>query len=372
MQIELFMNYVSQLGVHTISGVPDSQLKVLCDYLNENKEMPFVHHVACNEGNAIGIAAGSYLATGKPAMVYMQNSGIGNIINPLASLTHADVYDIPVLLVVGWRGEPGIHDEPQHVFQGKVTIKLLEDMDVKTFEISKDSDEVSLSNMFKEIDQLLKDNMKVAIVVHKGCFEGNKTKYKNNYLFTRENAIACILKAIDSKDKVFSTTGKISREVYECANSILGNHKQMFLTVGSMGHTSMIAYGYACEKPQTRVWCMDGDGAVCMHMGGLAFLGNEKPSNMIHIVLNNEAHESVGGMPTSAVGISYSEIAKTCGYSFSIKVSSEEELIDALNVVKENHQLSMIEVLVALGSRDDLGRPKETPKENKEMFMGEN
>ncbi|MEG1252552.1 MAG: phosphonopyruvate decarboxylase [Erysipelotrichaceae bacterium] len=372
MQIESFMKQVQQLGIHTISGVPDSQLKVLCDYLNESKEMPFTHYVACNEGNAIGIAAGSYLGDGLPAMVYMQNSGIGNIINPLASLTHRDVYDIPVLLVVGWRGEPGIHDEPQHVFQGKVTIKLLEDMDVTTFEISKDTNEASLNQMFKEIDGLLKQNSKVAIVVHKGSFEGHKTTYKNAYAFTREAAIACVIKNIGKDDKGFSTTGKISREVYEQANLILGNHKQMFLTVGSMGHTSMIAYGYATQKPDTRVWCLDGDGAVCMHMGGLAFLGKQKPRNMIHIVLNNEAHESVGGMPTSGVGISYSEVAKACGYPYSMVVDDEESLIEALKKAKASKQFGMIEIKVALGSRDDLGRPKETPKENKEMFMGEN
>lgn len=367
MKIEVFMDEVKQLGINTISGVPDSQLKSLCDYLYQDDY--FSHYPAPNEGNAVGIASGSYLASRQSAMVYMQNSGIGNIINPLASLTHAEVYDIPMLFVIGWRGEPGIHDEPQHVFQGVVTLPLLELMGVHNFVIDKLCDDKSLKKIFCEVKQLLDDNEKVALIIKKGVFEGKQTVFKNPYTLEREFAIQNILSHVKHEDALFSTTGKISREVYEQADKILGGHQQMFLTVGSMGHTSMIAYGFAMKQSKCRVWCIDGDGAAFMHMGSMALLGSRKPTNYVHILLNNEAHESVGGMPTIGDHTSFCDIARACGYPNVLKASSEKELIEALKLLDTLEGLVFIEVKVSLGSRDNLGRPKESPKVNKENFM---
>lgn len=376
MRASYFCKKLSELGIDTVSGVPDSLLKNFCEYLDKSQKgetedgIKFKHFTAENEGGAAGICAGAYLATGRPACLYMQNSGIGNVVNPICSLFHRDVYNIPLLMLVGWRGEPGVKDEPQHVFQGKATIKLLEDMDIVTFVISKETSDEELDSLFIEIKKLLDDNKQCAFVVKKGTFADEKSEAKTNgRKYVREEAIGDILKLIGEDDPVFSTTGKISREVYEQSDKIYSNHERCFLTVGSMGHTSMIAFGYKANHPEKRVFCIDGDGAVLMHMGSMAFIAEQQPDNFVHIVINNNAHESVGGMDTAAKHADFSMIAKDCGYKNVYVAENKEELEKAFNMIEANPQLSLIEVRVALGARDDLGRPKESPQENKAAFM---
>ncbi|NFD29455.1 phosphonopyruvate decarboxylase [Clostridium botulinum] len=371
MKIETIIKEIKRLGIQSVIGVPDSTLREFCDYMNyENRDSLLKHYVTANEGAAVGLAAGVYLGTGKPACIYMQNSGIGNAVNPIASLLNKEVYDIPALFIVGWRGEPGNYDEPQHKFQGKITKELFDVLDIKNEVIDCNTTDEQLNNIFENCRNELSNNKQFAIIVRKGTFEKYCDKvHKNSYKILREDAIKAILKQIGPTDMIVSTTGKISREVYEESDIILGGHKQNFLTVGSMGHSSMIALGLAKEHENQRVYCIDGDGAVLMHMGALAFIATQNPKNLIHIVLNNDAHESVGGMPTCAVGINIANIAQASGYPKVYSADSLRKLNDVLKKAKYTNELCLIEVKVSLESRPDLGRPKESARENKENFM---
>ena len=358
------------IGSQFYTGVPDSQLKALCDFLMSKYGIDREHHIiAANEGNCLAIAAGYHLATSRIPVVYMQNSGEGNIINPLASLVNDKVYAIPVIFIIGWRGEPGVHDEPQHVYQGEVTEKLMSDMDVETFVIGKDTTEEDVSNAMGHFSGLLERGKQVAFIIRKGALEyEGKVKYTNGYLLNREEAIRHIV-SYTGEDPVISTTGKISRELFEIRTDEGKGHGTDFLTVGSMGHCSSIALGVAVNKPDRKVWCIDGDGAALMHMGSMAVIGATSPSNLVHIVINNGAHETVGGMPTVAATTDLVGIAKACGYKNAVRVSDQEELDRELAVAAGRNELTFIEVKCALGAREDLGRPTTTAIENKTMFM---
>lgn len=351
------------------TGVPDSQLSALCSWLYDQYGISDRHIIAANEGNAVALAAGYHLATGKTPVVYLQNSGLGNIVNPMASLLNEKVYAIPCLLIVGWRGEPGVHDEPQHIFQGEITLSLLEDLGIPSFVIDKTTTEEQIQVKLGEYRALFAQGKQAAFVVRRGALDyKKKNAYGNSYPMSREEAIRHILQA-SGNDLVLSTTGKSSREVYELRESQGEGHGHDFLTVGSMGHSSSIALGIALQKKECRVWCLDGDGAALMHLGAMALIGANKPANLVHIVLNNEAHESVGGMPTVAGALDFPAIAKACGYPGAVSGDSSEKLDRVLADAKNTHQLTFIEVKCALGARGDLGRPTTTPAENKAAFM---
>ena len=351
------------------AGVPDSQLKALCSWLYDRYGISDKHVIAANEGNAAALAAGYHLATGKTPVVYLQNSGLGNIVNPVASLLNEKVYGIPCLFIVGWRGEPGVHDEPQHIFQGEITLSLLDGLDIPAFVIDLATTEEQVRAKLGEYRALFAQGKQAAFVVRKGALEyKGKAAYGNSHPMGREEAIGHIL-AVSGDDLVVSTTGKASREVYELREGRGQGHGHDFLTVGSMGHSSSIALGIALQKPDQQVWCLDGDGAALMHLGAMALIGANKPVNLIHIVLNNEAHESVGGMPTVAGSLDLPAIARACGYPSALSVDSAEELDQALAAAKAANQLTLIEVKCALGAREDLGRPTTTPQENKAAFM---
>ena len=352
------------------TGVPDSQLKALCNYLMNTYGIDQKHHIiAANEGNCTALAAGYHLATGKIPVVYMQNSGEGNIINPVASLLNDKVYAIPVVFIVGWRGEPGIHDEPQHIYQGEVTVKLLEDMNIKTFIIGKDTTDDEVASAMQKFKKILADGKDVAFVIRKGALSyDEKAEYANDNTMTREEIIQHIVN-VSRDNPIVSTTGKASRELFETRVTKGQSHKYDFLTVGSMGHSSSIALGVALNKPNTKVWCIDGDGAVLMHMGSMAVLGTNAPKNLIHIVINNGAHETVGGMPTVASKIDFVAIAKACGYPNAVSVDNFKDLDAELEAAKSRNVLSFIEAKCSIGARADLGRPTTTAFENKKNFM---
>ncbi len=363
-------NLVKIIGSDFYTGVPDSQLKALCNYLMATYGIDPKHHIiAANEGNCTALAAGYHLATGKVPVVYMQNSGEGNIINPVASLLNDKVYAIPVVFIVGWRGEPGIHDEPQHIYQGEVTVKLLEDMDIATFIIGKDTTDEEVAKAMENFKGILATGKDVAFVIRKGALtDAPKVEYKNDNKMVREEIIQHIVKA-SGEDPIVSTTGKASRELFETRVANGQSHKYDFLTVGSMGHSSSIALGVAINKPEQRIWCVDGDGAVLMHMGAMAVMGANKPENLIHVVINNGAHETVGGMPTVAAQINLVAIAKACGYPNAVCVDTFEDLDRELEAAKGRNELSLIEVKCSIGAREDLGRPTTTALENKQNFM---
>ncbi len=350
-------------------GVPDSQIKALCNYLIHIYDISNNHIISANEGNCTAIAAGYHLATGKIPVIYLQNSGLGNIINPVASLLNPKVYGIPCIFIIGWRGEPGIKDEPQHVYQGEVTLKLLEVMDIAYMVLDKSTSEAEVEKKMLEFKSLLEFGQSIAFVVRNGALSYDENdSYSNNNTMIREEIIRHIT-AVSEGDIIISTTGKTSRELYEIREQNNQSHKYDFLTVGSMGHSSSIALGVALNKPNTRVWCIDGDGAALMHMGAMAVIGAKALNNYVHVIINNGAHESVGGQPTVADRINFGQIALGCGYKFSYHAKDFNELDDILNEIKGKQGTIFIEVKSAIGSRGNLGRPTTTPVENKIAFM---
>ena len=349
-----FVDALRERGVGFFTGVPDSLLKSFCAYVTDT--CGDRHVIAANEGGAVGLAAGHYLATGKPACVYMQNSGQGNAVNPLASLADPDVYSIPMLLVIGWRGMPGVHDEPQHVKQGKITLELMKTLGIPT-EVLPETTAKACACVKKLLRRAVRESRPVAVVVKKGLFEEYKLKNREADIARarREAVIEKIVRELPRNAVIVSTTGMISREVYETRVRLGMGHEKDFLTVGSMGHASQIALGIARAQPRRPVVCLDGDGASIMQMGNMAIVGQSGCKNLTHVVLNNAAHDSVGGQPTVGGRIELKKIARACGY----RLTSGEGAASPL----------FVEIKVAKGARKDLGRPKEPPQVNKKLFM---
>lgn len=363
-----FIQTLKENNIDFFTGVPDSLLKEFCAYILEN--IPENQNIiAANEGNAVAIAAGYHLATNKTALVYLQNSGQGNTLNPLISLTSKEVYSIPLLLVIGWRGQPGIKDEPQHKKQGQITEQLLKIMGIEYQILSKDIEKAK--KQIKELaEKSQKEKTPTALLIEKGTFEEYKLKkQQEKYPLKREETLEIITKKLNNNEIIVSTTGKTSRELYEIREKNKQTHEKDFLTVGSMGHSSSIALGIALQKPNRQVIIIDGDGAAIMHMGSLAINGSTKLKNLKHIIINNGCHESVGGQPTVGNKISLPEIAKACGYKTILKAENKEQLEESLDTLKQKEEIVFLEIKVEKGSRKDLGRPKTTPIENKEAFM---
>ena len=366
--VKALFDLLKENNVNCFCGVPDSLLKDFCAYVTDNtteKE----HTITANEGNAIGFAAGHFLSSGNPALVYMQNSGIGNCVNPLLSLTDDEVYNIPLLMFIGWRGEPDKKDEPQHIKQGKVTDKLLAAMGIKYSVMSDNFDEVKVQ--IQSAFQYMKEtNCPFAFMIRKGTFEKYSllNKKQSPYTLKREDAIETVIKELNEKDVIVSTTGHISREVYETRERLGQSHKQDFLTVGSMGHSSSIALGIALQKPDRNIYCFDGDGSVLMHQGAITVNATKELPNFKHIVFNNEAHDSVGSQPTAMYKENLSKVALDCGYKKAYSVSDKDALIKILPEFINDNCTSLLEIKVKCGAREDLGRPKEKPWENKKIF----
>ena len=365
-----FIEKLQSGGIEFFAGVPDSLLKNLCAYITDYIAREN-NIIAANEGGAVALAAGYHLATGKTGCVYMQNSGEGNAVNPLLSLMDADVYKMPLLLVIGWRGEPGVHDEPQHVKQGTVTLSLLETMGIP-YTVLDDNWKKQVAEALQSIQET---NGIYALIVRKGTFEDYKLQKqeKAEWELGREEAIQIVVDKLREDDIVVSTTGMISRELFEYREAKEQGHAHDFLTVGSMGHASQIALGIALQKPNRRVIVFDGDGALLMHMGGMAIIGDYNPKNLVHIVFNNGAHDSVGGQPTVGQKIDVEAVAKAVGYADAISVDNQMSLMAAMNHVNNAviDGVSLINVNVRKGNRKDLGRPTTTPQQNKEALMKE-
>lgn len=359
----------SEFGIEFYTGVPDSLLSSFVGEIMEKYGISSNHIIAANEGNAAALAAGYHLSTGKYPCVYMQNSGQGNMVNPYASLLHPEVYKIPVVFVIGWRGEPGEPDEPQHIFQGIITNSLMKLLGISTVIVSGQDTAETLKKVCDEFKGLLAEGRCVGFVVRKGALSSDfKRQYSNMFTLKREDAIR-ELAAAAKEDIVVCTTGKASRELFEIREKNSDTHNHDFLTVGSMGHSSSIALEVALQKKNSTVWCIDGDGAVFMHMGAMAVIGAMQPKNYIHVLLNNEAHETVGGMPTAAAKTDFLKIAEGCGYQRIYRVAALEELRRAAIQARREGELAFIEVRTALGARADLGRPTTTAEENKNNFM---
>ncbi|AGZ30267.1 phosphonopyruvate decarboxylase [Burkholderia pseudomallei] len=378
MKTEDLIGILTDAGVDLAVGVPDSLLKSFCGRLND-PDCPLRHLVASSEGGAVGIAIGHHLATGGLAAVYMQNSGIGNAINPLVSLADRAVYGIPLVLIVGWRAEISasgtqVHDEPQHVTQGRITLPLLDALSIRHLVLERAGGENDA--LAPSIAQLIagarQTSQPVALVVRKDAFDDASASRPGAAAphagrMTREQAIALIVEHADAGTAIVSTTGVASRELYELRDRLGHSHARDFLTVGGMGHASQIAVGIALARPAQKVICIDGDGALLMHMGGLAYCAGAP--NLTHVVINNGVHDSVGGQPTLAAHLRLSHIAASCGYAFSRSVATPIELESALHHASCLDGSAFIEVTCRPGYRSDLGRPRTSPAENKRHFM---
>ncbi|MCR5573679.1 MAG: phosphonopyruvate decarboxylase [Bacteroidaceae bacterium] len=360
---------LDKLGVKFFTGVPDSLLNDFCLYLVNN--IPDGQHVmAANEGNAIAIAAGNYMATGNIPVVYMQNSGIGNATNPLLSLTHNYVYSIPMILVIGWRGDPAINDHAQHQKQGELTPVLMKDMDIP-YEIL-DADETVVDKLAWALAKTKEISSPVALIAKKAILsqKDKKQTYADSKLMNREEAVAAVVDVLGEDAIYLGTTGRATREVHEQLKAHGVGEGHEWLNVGSMGHVSSVGLGLALAKPDKIIVVFDGDAAAVMHMGAMATNCRYKAGNMIHIVLNNGVNESVGGQPSAGYVINLTAVAEACGYrTMGHVVEAKEEL---QRVVRENQSDEMplfIDVHVRQGIRSDMPKLNIDHKAQKEALM---
>jgi phosphonopyruvate decarboxylase len=367
--VDAFFDAVRSEGLDFFTGVPDSLLKDFCAYVTDhagNRQ----HVIAANEGGAVALAAGHYLATGRPALVYMQNSGQGNAVNPLVSLADSEVFGIPMLLLVGWRGEPGHPDEPQHVKQGKVTVGLFQALGIHAEVLPSDL-QPALASLRECLRRMRASTSPVALIVKSGTFERYKLQNEvvTSFELGREAALKLVLDRVGDGAVVVATTGMTSREMFEHRVATARSHRADFRTVGCMGHASQIALGVALAHPDREVFCLDGDGAVIMHMGALAIIGSQKPVNFRHVVFNNGAHDSVGGQPTAAFHMDIPQIAAACGYQLSLRAQTAQDIETSMARICDVPGPSLLEIRVNKGARANLGRPTALPAENKRELM---
>jgi phosphonopyruvate decarboxylase len=369
MSPEVFYKLLKSNSIDFFAGIPDSLLKSICGYITDHEQSQD-HIIAANEGAAIALGAGYHLATKKVALVYMQNSGMGNATNPLLSLTDQNVYSIPMILMIGWRGEPGVNDEPQHFKQGEITTDLLDVMNIPYRIIPDDIEEAS--EVITEAVEYTKTHKRpLAFIIKKGLFSDYELKNKTitHFEMNREEAMKFVVDTLDEKDVVVSTTGKTSRELFEYRAELKQGHNKDFLTVGSMGHANQIALAIALKKADRTVYCFDGDGALLMHAGSLGIIGDLAPKNFKHIVFNNGAHDSVGGQPTIGFNLNFSKMAQLFNYKNTFEASTIQELKIALENLSDADGPALLEVKVNKGARKELGRPTSTPIENKNNFI---
>lgn len=361
---ESFYQALKKADMDFFVGVPDSLLQNLCACITSNSPSER-NIIAANEGNAVAIAAGYHIASGKYGVVYMQNSGEGNTVNPLLSLADEEVYRIPMLLIVGWRGQPGVHDEPQHVKQGKLTLPLLETMGIR-YELLEEDYEPQIARAAAYMQET---GRPFALVVKKGSFDSYKLPAAEpKFQISRETALETIIANIEPDSFIVSTTGKTSREIFEIRERRGEGHSRDFLTVGSMGHTSSIALGMSLGSQQ-QIYCIDGDGSFLMHMGAAGIMAQNAKSNLKYIVINNGAHESVGGQPTICLDISVKKILEACGISNVSEAYTCEEIQTGVEQLKKASDCAALVIYVNQGSRADLGRPTVSPEDNKKAMM---
>jgi len=366
---EAFFRYLSNNDIDFFTGVPDSFLRDIIAYIADHCT-PDQHVIAANEGGAIALGVGYHLATRKIPFIYMQNSGLGNAVNPLLTLADPDIYSIPMLILIGWRGEPELGDEPQHKKDGRVIKALLNTMEIPYTIL--DANVKDLENLIRKAVQYTQDhNAPYGLVARKGTFAHYTSPPRVNEVFPamREDVVKMVANEFSHDDIILSTTGMTSRELFEYRESLGQTHEKDFLVIGSMGHSSQIALGIAMRKKNKQVVCIDGDGSAIMHMGSLAINGFSDCKNFKHVIVNNGAHDSVGGQPTLGLRIDFTGIAKAVGYKWVVKVSMFEEIRFAIRKLRASEGPALLEVLVRTGSRPDLGRPTVPPLKRKAFFM---
>jgi phosphonopyruvate decarboxylase len=364
-----FVDHLAEQGVTMFTGVPDSLLKSFGTHVNAH--LPRSQHViAANEGAAVGLALGHHLRTGEVPLVYLQNSGFGNTINPLLSLADPDVYGVPMLLLIGWRGRPGVKDEPQHVTQGRVQTALLDAAGIPWTVLPTDPAEAEAA-VAEAARTAAAGHTPYALLVAKDTFgpaAAPGTATPSPDLPSRETALIALVEAIGDGPILVSTTGMLSRELFEHRERSGTDGSRDFLTVGGMGHASSIALGIALREPEREVWCLDGDGALLMHAGSLAVIADHAPASYLHVVFNNGVHDSVGGQPTSIDQVDVPAAARAMGYRHAAATGDVATLADDVAALRAHGGPSLLEIRVRPGNRADIGRPTRTPAESKRAF----
>jgi phosphonopyruvate decarboxylase len=360
-------DFLQKNGVRFYTGVPDSLLKSFLRYVQEQAGDD-EHIITANEGLAMGLAAGHFFGTGSIPLVYLQNSGLGNIINPLTSLADKEVYAVPMILMIGWRGRPGTKDEPQHLKMGRITRSLLGALEIPVYELI-ENEEKCFSIIEEGIRKALEQKTPVALLTPEGIFDKYEApEVKSRYTLQREKVIAQIIERCNGDEIIVCTTGKIGREFYEQNNKAGNKISKYFLSVGAMGHANHIALGLKLHSA-SRVIMLDGDGALLMHMGALPNIARHARNDFMHIIINNGGHESVGGQPTGAFKIDFSMLGESCGYKKTVEIGNGKELKDWLAKPFDESKSCLVEIRTSLVSRNDLGRPSGTPEEWKNNFM---
>ncbi|MFX1355713.1 MAG: phosphonopyruvate decarboxylase [Promethearchaeota archaeon] len=365
-----FFEILKEKGFSFFTGIPDSTFKEWIKFIIDNDGGVLKHIIACNECEAIALAAGYHLATKKIGVVYMQNSGLGKTVNPLTSLCDPDVYSIPILLMIGWRGEPETKDAPQHKKMGRITLSLLDTLQIPYSIIEQNIEKIRLE--LNKVLQYFKNNKgPYAFIIRPNLFQKYDAKVKkdNDYIITREEAINLIMDNLDGNEIIVSTTGYTSRELFEYRESRKKNHHLSFYNIGSMGCASSIGLSIALEKPNTKVIVFDGDAAAIMQMGAFTTIGKYKPSNFTHIIFDNSAHESTGGQPTNSNSSDLLQIALSCNYKFGLYIKNISELNNSIKFIKKSEGPIILIIKIKQGSRSNLKRPEKDPKDYKELFM---
>ena len=362
-----FLDGLKHAGIDFFAGVPDSLLKDVCACMQAT--LPAAAHViTANEGNAVAMAVGHFVATGKPGLVYLQNSGLGNVVNPVTSLADREVYSIPMVLMIGWRGEPGVKDEPQHVKQGRVTPAMLDALEIPYAIVDAHSDAQAVIGAI--VGQAVAEQRPTAILIRKDAFSSYALPARDEpYPLVREEAIRKVAQTAGKDTVIVATTGHTSRELYEYRIGAGDAEPMDFLTVGGMGHTSSIALGVALARPEQFVVCLDGDGSALMHLGMFPIIGAQAPGNFLHVLLNNGAHDSVGGQPTVGFSTDFQAIAKAGGYKATYLADSLETVEKLMADARQGPRPALLEIRVKRGARKDLGRPKSTPLQNRDALM---
>ena len=362
-KIDSFINELKKNDLKFSSGVPDSLFKDLC--FGFEKKFNKDHVTAANEGSAVGIGIGYYLSTKKIPIIYMQNSGLGNAINPLISLADKNVYNVPLFLIIGWRGEDhkSFVDEPQHISQGKVTQEFLKNLNIRYKIVNANT---NYKNQIKSLkDYAQKKSRVVALLIKKNSFEKIKNINKKNTNLQREKILEVLVNNLPKKSIVISTTGILSREL----NEVIKRNKVQInnlMCVGGMGHAISLASGLA-KKKKNKIFCFDGDGAITMHLGSLAT--SSKLNNIVHIVFNNYSHESVGGHDNSAKHVKFYKVAKNLGYKYSAVCKKEKKILDLLKKSVKSKRSFFIEIITAKGHRSNISRPSEKMSDLKNKFI---
>lgn len=359
--------FLEKKGVSFFSGVPDSLLKYFLKYVADHSAAEN-HLITANEGLAIGLASGYYLRSGRLPLVYLQNSGLGNTINPLTSLADQEMYGIPLLLMIGWRGQPGINDEPQHRKMGRITIPLLDVLEIP-FYLMEEDEKTSFERVNEAITHSLENRQPVALLVPADVFETYEgLPLQNPYELVREKVIAAILADLSGNETIICTTGKSGREFYEQNLALGKKFSKYFLCAGAMGHANHIALGLQSDAPE-KIIMLDGDGALLMHLGALPALAQRSRGNFLHIVINNGSHESVGAQPTGAFSIDLCRLAAACGYENITRITDQAGLEKWLKDELLSPGLHFVEIRTGLVTRSNLGRPQGEPADWKDDFM---